>query len=83
LGTIVICPSNPFLSIDPILHTEGVRTRIAQNRAPVIANISRRAGAQTEGAYDMSGEIAVAEIEPDRSALMTAIRACWSLSAEL
>jgi LPPG:FO 2-phospho-L-lactate transferase len=34
---IVICPSNPFLSIDPILQIAGVRERIAQSRAPVIA----------------------------------------------
>src|SRR5262249_53950652 len=27
----------PFLSIDPILQIRGVRTRIKQNRAPVIA----------------------------------------------
>jgi LPPG:FO 2-phospho-L-lactate transferase len=34
---IVICPSNPFLSIDPILQITGVRERIAENRAPVVA----------------------------------------------
>jgi LPPG:FO 2-phospho-L-lactate transferase len=34
---IVICPSNPFLSIEPILKIAGVRERIAQSRAPVVA----------------------------------------------
>jgi LPPG:FO 2-phospho-L-lactate transferase len=34
---IVICPSNPFLSIEPILQIAGVRERIAQSRAPVVA----------------------------------------------
>jgi LPPG:FO 2-phospho-L-lactate transferase len=34
---IVICPSNPFLSIEPMLQIAGVRERIAQSRAPVVA----------------------------------------------
>jgi LPPG:FO 2-phospho-L-lactate transferase len=37
LTAIVICPSNPFLSIDPILQVAGVRQRIAHSEAPVIA----------------------------------------------
>jgi LPPG:FO 2-phospho-L-lactate transferase len=36
-NAIVICPSNPFLSIEPILQIRGVRERIAQSRAPVVA----------------------------------------------
>jgi LPPG:FO 2-phospho-L-lactate transferase len=37
LAAIVICPSNPLLSIEPILHTGDVRMRITQSRAPVVA----------------------------------------------
>jgi LPPG:FO 2-phospho-L-lactate transferase len=37
LRAIVICPSNPFLSIDPILALPGVRTALERVRAPVIA----------------------------------------------
>lgn len=34
---MVICPSNPYLSIDPILHIPGMRKAIKQSSAPVIA----------------------------------------------
>lgn len=37
LNAIVICPSNPFLSIDPILALDDVRARIERHAAPVIA----------------------------------------------
>jgi LPPG:FO 2-phospho-L-lactate transferase len=37
LRAIVICPSNPYLSIDPILALAGVRAAIANAAAPVIA----------------------------------------------
>ncbi len=37
LDAIVICPSNPWLSVDPILALQGVRDRIAALSAPVIA----------------------------------------------
>jgi LPPG:FO 2-phospho-L-lactate transferase len=37
LRAIVICPSNPFVSIDPILAVPGLREAIAQCAAPVIA----------------------------------------------
>lgn len=37
LDSIVICPSNPFLSVEPILQLKGVRERIAQSKAPVVA----------------------------------------------
>jgi len=33
----VICPSNPFLSIDPILALPGVRDGLRGCRAPVVA----------------------------------------------
>jgi LPPG:FO 2-phospho-L-lactate transferase len=34
---IVICPSNPYLSIDPILAVPGIRDALAKAHAPVIA----------------------------------------------
>ena len=37
LRAIVICPSNPYLSIQPILAVPGVRQAIASRRTPVIA----------------------------------------------
>jgi LPPG:FO 2-phospho-L-lactate transferase len=37
LEAVVICPSNPFISIDPILALPGMREAIAGCRAPVVA----------------------------------------------
>lgn len=37
LAAIVICPSNPFVSVDPILALDGVRGRLAARRVPVVA----------------------------------------------
>jgi LPPG:FO 2-phospho-L-lactate transferase len=37
LRAIVICPSNPFLSIDPILSAPGIRARIEAANAPTVA----------------------------------------------
>ena len=37
LRAVILCPSNPFLSIDPILAVPGIRQALALCRAPVIA----------------------------------------------
>ena len=37
LALVVICPSNPFLSIDPILGLPGIRQALRACRAPVAA----------------------------------------------
>jgi LPPG:FO 2-phospho-L-lactate transferase len=37
LAAVIICPSNPFLSVDPILAVDGVRTRLAKISVPRIA----------------------------------------------
>jgi LPPG:FO 2-phospho-L-lactate transferase len=37
LTAVVICPSNPFISIEPILAVPGVRTALADCAAPVVA----------------------------------------------
>jgi LPPG:FO 2-phospho-L-lactate transferase len=37
LRAVVICPSNPFLSIEPMLAVAGLRDAIARTAAPVVA----------------------------------------------
>ena len=37
LRAVVICPSNPFISVEPILAMPGVRTAICACTAPVVA----------------------------------------------
>ena len=79
LGAIVVCHSNPISEHRSNFCTrEGCAPELRKIEHPVPSR-RRTAG----GGVRLSGEIAVAEIEPDRSSLMTEIRACWSLSAEL
>lgn len=37
LSAVVICPSNPFVSVDPVLHLAGIREAMQRSPAPVIA----------------------------------------------
>jgi LPPG:FO 2-phospho-L-lactate transferase len=37
LRAVIICPSNPFISIDPILAVPGVRRALCDSQAPVVA----------------------------------------------
>jgi LPPG:FO 2-phospho-L-lactate transferase len=37
LRAVVICPSNPFISVDPILAVPGVRAELQRCRAPIVA----------------------------------------------
>jgi len=37
LAAIVVCPSNPFVSVAPILSIPGLETRLRQSAAPLIA----------------------------------------------
>jgi|TARA_Y100000031_G_scaffold63854_2_gene71692 LPPG:FO 2-phospho-L-lactate transferase len=37
LKAVIICPSNPFISIDPILALPGLRQALRNNGAPVVA----------------------------------------------
>ena len=37
LRAIIICPSNPFVSVEPILAVPGLRAAIRQSQAPVVA----------------------------------------------
>ena len=49
LRAVVTCPSNPFLSIEPILAIPGMRTAIANCRAPVVAVSPVIAGQAVKG----------------------------------
>ena len=46
---VVICPSNPYVSIDPILALPGLRQAIANTGAPVIAVSPIIGGAAVKG----------------------------------
>ena len=48
-GLIVLAPSNPFLSIDPILSVPGIRERIARVDAPCVAVTPIIAGQAVKG----------------------------------
>lgn len=37
LAAIVVCPSNPYLSVDPILAVGGVRKAVAARKVPLVA----------------------------------------------
>lgn len=49
LAAIVICPSNPFLSIDPILAIPGLRNKLVASPAPVVAVSPIVGGASLKG----------------------------------
>jgi LPPG:FO 2-phospho-L-lactate transferase len=60
LRAVVVCPSNPFLSIEPILAVPGMRAAIAACRAPVIAVSPIIAGAAVKGpTAKMMGELGI------------------------
>lgn len=49
LAAIVICPSNPFVSIDPILAVPGVRELLRARNVPVVAVSPIVSGAAVKG----------------------------------
>lgn len=49
LAAIVLCPSNPYLSVDPILAVPGIREALAAARAPVIGVAPIIAGQAVKG----------------------------------
>ncbi len=54
----MICPSNPFISIAPILAVPGVRAALRQCRAPVVAVSPIVAGQAVKGpTAKMMGEL--------------------------
>jgi LPPG:FO 2-phospho-L-lactate transferase len=49
LAAVILCPSNPYLSIDPILAVPGMRDLVRQARAPVVAVSPIIGGAAVKG----------------------------------
>jgi LPPG:FO 2-phospho-L-lactate transferase len=49
LEAVILCPSNPFVSIDPILSLPGMRQLITKARVPVIAVSPIIGGAAVKG----------------------------------
>jgi len=49
LRAVIVCPSNPFISIDPILAVPGVRKALRRCRAPVVAVSPIIAGRAVKG----------------------------------
>ncbi len=49
LAAIVLCPSNPYLSIDPILAVPGIRAALEHRRVPVVAVSPIIAGQAVKG----------------------------------
>lgn len=49
LAAVIVCPSNPFVSIDPILQLVGVRAALVDTAAPVIAVSPIVGGAAIKG----------------------------------
>jgi LPPG:FO 2-phospho-L-lactate transferase len=52
LQAIVICPSNPYLSIDPLLAVPGVQAALAEAPAPVVAVSPLIGGKAVKGPTD-------------------------------
>lgn len=50
--TVILCPSNPVVSIGPILALPGVRDALAKNRAAVVAVSPLIGGAPVKGPAD-------------------------------
>ena len=60
LAGVIICPSNPFVSVDPILSLAGVRPALQECKAPVIAVSPIVAGMAIKGpAAKMMAELGV------------------------
>jgi LPPG:FO 2-phospho-L-lactate transferase len=51
-GCVLVCPSNPVVSIGPILAVPGVREALSRSQAPVIAISPIIAGAPVKGPAD-------------------------------
>ena len=59
-GLVIVCPSNPWVSIDPILAVPGVRDAIENSQAPVLAVSPIIAGQTIKGpAAKMYAELGI------------------------
>ena len=60
LRAVVLCPSNPFVSIEPILAVPGLREALRATRAPVVAVSPIVGGQAIKGpAAKMMGELGI------------------------
>ena len=61
LEAVVICPSNPYLSVDPILAVPGLRSALAACPAPVVAVSPLVGGRAVKGpTAKIMGELGIA-----------------------
>ena len=61
LQSVVICPSNPYLSVDPILAVPGLRSALAACPAPVVAISPLVGGRAVKGpTAKIMGELGIA-----------------------
>ncbi len=61
LEAIVVCPSNPFLSVDPILAVPGMRELLRSSGAPIVAVSPLIGGKAVKGPTDkIMGELGLA-----------------------
>jgi len=56
LLAIVICPSNPFISVEPILAIPGVRQAMIDSPAPIIAVYAIIAGQAGQRSHRQNDE---------------------------
>ena len=49
LGGVIICPSNPFVSVDPVLAVPGMRERLKRAGVPIVAVSPIVAGTAIKG----------------------------------
>jgi LPPG:FO 2-phospho-L-lactate transferase len=49
LAAVILCPSNPFLSVDPILSVDGMREALAARKVPFVAVSPLVGGAALKG----------------------------------
>ena len=79
LEAVVICPSNPFISIDPILAVPGMRAAIAACRAPVVAVSPIIGGRAVKGpTAKMMAELGM---PASAKAVAEHYGACWTASS--
>ncbi|SFG06006.1 LPPG:FO 2-phospho-L-lactate transferase [Novosphingobium sp. CF614] len=49
LAAVIVCPSNPYLSVDPILAVDGVRAALVARKVPLVAVSPLVGGAALKG----------------------------------
>jgi LPPG:FO 2-phospho-L-lactate transferase len=81
LDAIVLCPSNPYLSIDPILSVPGMRELIGNSGVPIMAVSPIIGGAAVKGPAakilnELGVSVSVGGVAEAYSCLMMAL-ICW------